>query len=124
MKNHIHILLAVIILGFGVLPSHADTDLDKVDKDLTKKLSDVLTQWEKITPGMTRAQLTNDFTLDIGPAISVYPPAFQQHERFLYRGCFLIKVDVDFAPSDSKEARPTDIIAKMSKPYLERSLAD
>ncbi len=119
MKNRIHILLAVIILGFGVLSSHAGTD---TDKDLSKKLSDFLTECEKITPGMTRAQLTNLFVVYSG---GVMPsPDFQQHQSFSYRSCYLIKIDVDFSPSDAKEARPTDIIAKISKPYLEWSVAD
>jgi len=114
MKTFIRILLVVTIFGFVAMPSHAGTS---TDQDLTKKLSDVLTAWEKITPGTTRAALTNAFTVEIG-AVYIPPSSFQQHQRFVYRGCDLIKVDVDFAPSDSKEARPTDTIVKISQPYL------
>jgi len=123
MKNHIHILLAVIILGFGVVSSHAGTD---ADKDLAKKLSDILAVSQKIQPGMTRAALTNDFFAYNGGVLfgPLGPRDFQEHYTFSFRGCDLIKIDVTFVRSTSKEAQLTDSIAKISKPYLAWSVAD
>jgi hypothetical protein len=69
---------------------------------------------------MTRAELLKLFKEETGgvawPASKPLP--FQQHQSFDYRRCWLIMVDVDFSPSDSKEARPTDIITKISRPYI------
>jgi hypothetical protein len=119
MKTHIYLLLVITVLGLAAVPSRAGTD---TDKDLSKKLSDFLTECEKITPGMTRTQLTNLFVVYSGGVMPL--PDFEQHQSFFYRRCDLIKIDVDFSPSDSKDARPTDIIAKISKPYLAWSVAD
>ena len=76
----------------------------------------------EIRPGMTRAQLTNSFFAYSGGFIP--SAAFHQHQTYAYRSYDRIKIDVDFAPSDSKVARPTDVIAKVSEPYLESSLLD
>jgi hypothetical protein len=76
--------------------------------------------------GMTRADLEKIFQADTGgvawPASKPLP--FQQHQQFDYRSCWLIKVDVEFALSDSKEARPTDVITRISRPYLDNSPKD
>ena len=71
---------------------------------------------------MTRAQLTNSFYAYSGGFLP--SPAFQQHQTFAYRSYDILKIDVDFVPSDPKVARPTDIIAKVSEPYLAKSLLD
>jgi len=115
MKYFFQILSSIIILGFGVAPSHAGTD---EDQDLTKKIAAILTECQNIKPGMTRAALTNAFK---GVITDGFVPRdkFYQHQTFLYRGCSFIQVDVDFAPSESKQQRPTDIIVKISRPYLE-----
>ena len=44
----------MIVLGCGIVLSHASSDFDK---DLDKKLSDFFTKYDKIKPGMTRAAL-------------------------------------------------------------------
>jgi hypothetical protein len=113
-------LLIIVALGLIVVPSRAGTDNDEV---LTKKLYELYEVYfdcGKIKPGMTRAELAKIFKEDTGgvvwPASAPYP--FLPHQTFDYRACGLIMVDVDFAPSDSKEARPTDIITKISRPYL------
>ena len=117
MKTLTCLLLVIVALGFAVVPARAGTDNDEV---LTKKLSEVYFDCRKIKPGMTRAELAKLFKEDTGgvawPASVPFP--FQPHQTFDYRSCGLIMVDVDFAPSDSKEARPTDIITKISRPYI------
>jgi hypothetical protein len=123
MKTFTCLLSAIIILGFVTVSSHAGID---IDQNLTKQLSAVLFEIHKIKPGMTRAELAKVFKEDTGSVAwpSSKPFPFVQHQRFDYRGCDLIMVDVDFSPSDSKEARPTDIIIKISKPYLDDSPRD
>src|SRR5580692_11494776 len=89
--------------------------------DLTKQISAILTECQKIKPGMTRAELLKVFTTEGGLSTAT-------HRTFVYRGCPYIKVDVDFTLSDSKQnavdERPTDTINKMSKPYLDWSIGD
>lgn len=117
MKTLTYLLLIIVTLGLVVVPTRAGTDNDEV---LTKKLYEVYFDCGKIKPGMTRAELVKLFKEDTG-GVAV-PPSFafpfQKHMTFDYRKCDLIMVDVDFAPSDSKEARPTDIITKISRPYI------
>ena len=96
-------------------PSRGSTD---VDKDLTKQISDILTECQTIKPGMTRAELLKVFTIEGGLSTAT-------HRTFVYHGCRYIKVDVEFTLSASTqnilEERPTDTISKISKPYLEWS---
>jgi hypothetical protein len=117
MKTLACLLLIIVALGLVVVPSRAGTDNDEV---LTKKLAEVYFDCQKIKPGMTRADLLKLFKEDTGgvawPASAPFP--FQPHQTFDYHSCGLIMVDVDFAPSDSKATRPTDIITKISRPYI------
>ena len=111
MKNLTSLLLVILVLCFLVVPSHAGAD---IDKDLTKKLADILTECQKIKPGMTRAELYKVFTAEGGF------PQEADHQTFVYRGCPFIKVDVDFTLSDPKTPKelPTDTISTISIPYL------
>jgi hypothetical protein len=89
--------------------------------DLTKRISDILTECQKIKPGMTRSDLLKVFTTEGGISTAT-------HRTFVYRDCPYIKVDVDLTPSDPKqkmvEERTTDTISKLSKPYLDWSISD
>jgi hypothetical protein len=91
------------------------------DTNLAKQISEILTECQKIKPGMTRAELPKVFTTEGGISSAT-------HRTFVYRGCPYIKVDVDFNLSDPKqkalEELPTDTISKISKPYLEWSIID
>jgi hypothetical protein len=120
MKTLTYILLATTILALVIMPSRAGTD---TSQDLTKQLTSVWFEIQKIKPGMTRADLVKIFKENTGgvawPESKPFP--FMEHQKYDYRGCQIIQVDVDFAPSDSKAARPTDIITKISKPYLDAS---
>ena len=99
-------------------PSRGSTD---VDKDLTKQISEILTECQTIKLGMTRAELLKVFTIEGGLSTAT-------HRTFVYRGCHYIKVDVEFTLSEPGqnvlEERPTDTISKISKPYLEWSIID
>lgn len=103
---------AVII---GVAPQPA------ANKDLTKQISAILIECQKIKPGMMRAELMKVFITEGGLSTVT-------HQTFVYRGYPYIKVDVDFTPSDPKqktvEEQPTDIISKISRPYLDWNISD
>lgn len=101
-------------------PGTADTD---TSTDLTKQLAAVCFEIDRIKPGMTRAELTRLFKEDTGGLVwnESMPLQFRQHELFDYRHCDLIKVDVDFRPSDHKTECPADIITRISRPYLDNS---
>ena len=120
MKILTCVISVILVLGLVVVPSRADTG---VDQDLMKKLTAVWFDCQRIKPGMTRAELAKLFKEDTGGVAR--PPSkpvpFQRHQRFDYRQCDLIKVEVDFSPSDSKETEPTDIIIRISRPYIDAS---
>jgi hypothetical protein len=91
------------------------------DTNLTKQISEILIECQKIKPGMTRAELLKAFDMEGGLSSAT-------QRTFVYRGCPYIKVDVDFNLSDPQqktlEERPTDTISKISKPYLDWSISD
>jgi len=118
MKNLTLVLSAIVALGFLIAPSRAG---DEMDKNLTKQMSDILTEWKKLTPGTTRTELLKVFTTEGGLSTA-------KHRTFVHRRCPYIKVDVDFTLSDPKQSavdeRPTDTVSRISKPYLEWSVGD
>jgi hypothetical protein len=118
MKTFVALFTATLILCSFSTPSFAG---GSVDDNLTKQISGILTECQKIKPGMTRAELSKVFTTEGGLSTA-------KHRTYVYRGCPYIKVDVDFTLSDPKqnvlEERPTDIISKISKPYLDWSIGD
>ena len=115
---------ALLVSALGILLAcclSSPCPADSVDKELTKQISDILTECRKITPGTTRADLLKVFTTEGGLSTAT-------HRTFVHRRCPYIKVDVEFTPSESKqkllEERPTDTVRKISRPYLEWSNAD
>jgi len=118
MKLLITFFLATLVASFVAVPSSVAAD---IDKDLTKRISDILTECQKIKPGMTRAELLKVFATEGGISTAA-------HRTFVYRGCPYVKVDVEFTLSEPKqnvlEERPTDTISHLSKPYLEWSIND
>lgn len=121
MKNLTSLSLVILVLGFLVTPLFAGND---VDQDLTKKISEVLTECKKVKPGMTRAQLLRIFTVEGG--ISTIT-----HRTFVHRRCGYIKVDVEFFPQvpffqriPKQQERATDVVKEVSKPYLEWCICD
>ena len=119
------LVLSLVLTGCESAPSARSSvpsrGVNDVDKDLAKQIPSILSECQKIKPGMTRAELLEVFTTEGGLSTAA-------HRTFVYRGCPYIKVDVDFTLSDPKqkivEERPTDAISKISKPYLEWSVID
>jgi hypothetical protein len=102
------------------------SDVTDTSQEVTKQFVAIWFEIDKMKPGRTRADLESLFRADTGGVAwpESKPLPFQQHQQFDYRSCWLIKVDVEFAPSDSKEARPKDVISRISKPYLDGSPKD
>ena len=100
------------------VPARADTTSDA---PFANKIVEVFRDCQKIKPDMTRAELVKlqMFDEDCGPLHSVNDKSFHQHATFYYRSCSLLQVDVDFGATDAKEARPTDVITKVSMPYID-----
>jgi hypothetical protein len=96
-------------------------------QDQTEWVANSLKEMQKIRVGMTRADLLKVFRTEGGLSTGL-------NRRYVYRECPYIKVDVEFEPvgrpARDKEGRVTlveargDIIKKISKPYLEWSIAD
>src|SRR5262249_6988390 len=82
-------------------------------------IENVLKDSQRIRPGMTRAELSKVFSTEGGLSTVT-------HRTYVYRDCPYIKVDVDFTPSDPKQAaeKPPDVVSRISKPYLDWSIAD
>jgi hypothetical protein len=114
MKTFVTFLTATLILCSFSTPSFADRS---VDKNLTQQISDILKECESIKSGMTRADLLKIFITEGGLSSQTW-------RTFVHSRCPYIKVDVEFAPTESKQEQPTDIITKISKPYLAWTIID
>ena len=93
----------------------------KGDPQFSGQLATVLEECQSIKPGMARWNLLRIFTTEGGLSTP-------RHRTYIWRGCPYVKVDVDFNPSDPKqdahEEQPTDVITKISKPYLDWTVSD
>ena len=110
--------LCILLVCCLSTPGRAGSD---VDEDLTKQISEILTECKKVKHGATRAELLKVFTTQGGLSTAT-------HRTFVHRRCPYIKVDVEFTSSEPRqkplEERPTDTVAKISRPYLEWSILD
>jgi hypothetical protein len=90
-------------------------------------VTDILQRMETIKPGMTRAELLKVFTTEGGLSTGL-------QRTFVSRDCPYFKVDVEFKafgrPDRDPDGRVTlvednrDIIAKVSRPYLQFGVKD
>ena len=111
-------LPAVKIPASVVTPSQVDAVADEA---FAARIAEVWLDCQRLQPGMTRADLDKMFKRDTG-GVAVpdsTPLPFREHQTFDYRRCNGIMIDVDFRPSGAKEEQPTDVIIKVSKPYLD-----
>ena len=138
MKTTVALLILLVLLGLHSVLSRgapaataqpgarqevaapARADL-KNDPGFANKIVDVFKDCQKIKPGMTRAELVKleMFDEDSAPLHDVNDKSFKPHTTFYYRSCALIKVDVDFRATEAKEARPGDVITKVSMPFID-----
>jgi hypothetical protein len=121
------IVAGTLVAAVGIVALAADQPATRTDTSydtlLAQKVGKVWFNCQKIHPGMTRADLEKMFRRNTG-GVAVpdsTPLPFREHQTYDYRPCNDIMIDVDFQPSDSKQDRPTDVIARVSKPYIDCS---
>jgi hypothetical protein len=122
MKNVTAFLSAIVLFVSVAAPVRAGTTNDgEFAGKFAMKLVEIVNDCQKVRPGMTRAELTalQTFDEDWGPLRPANPKYFRQHARFQYRGCSLIEIDVDFQASGSTDEQPSDVITKVSMPYID-----
>jgi hypothetical protein len=88
----------------------------------TKWIEKSLKKMQAVKVGMTRAQLWAVFTTEGGVSS-------RKWQRFVFRECPYIKVDVEFKPAAKSKKYPhspsrDDVITKISQPFLEWSIED
>jgi hypothetical protein len=122
------VLLSIVVLGGSafIRPTRSAI-LDPCAQDHEVWLSHVLEKMDSIKPGMTRGDLLKVFRTEGGLSTGL-------RRTFVSRDCPYCKVVVEFKPvgradSDNpvfmmspEDSR--DIIVKVSKPYLQFSIAD
>jgi hypothetical protein len=104
--------LGIMELG-GVYESAVTETRTKLGLDIARALKECQT----VRPGMTRAEVLKVFEIEGGLSTVM-------NRTYVYRDCPYIKVDVEFAPSTSKKEKPTDVVTKISKPYLDWTNSD
>ena len=106
-------------LGVNQLEGVYESAVTETRTKLGIDIANVLKECQTIKSGMTRAELSRVFDNEGGLSTVT-------HRIYVYRDCPYIKVEVEFAPSVPKQdiEKPSDIVAKISKPYLDWSVAD
>jgi hypothetical protein len=103
-------------LGVRELEGVYESAVTETQTKLGIDIKNVLNECQTIKPGMTRAELSEVFETESGLSTP-------KHRTYVYRDCPYVKVDVDFTPSSEKqgtlEEKASDIIASISKPYLD-----
>lgn len=117
--------LAVILTCFAFASAFSHASQPQSDHE--QWIADSLKEMQRVKVGMTREDLLKIFVTEGG----LYT---RSHRTYVYRGCPYIKVDVEFqsvGPSardqNGRETlieSPNDVIAKISKPYLDWSNRD
>src|SRR6185369_14209709 len=114
------LFIAVVLIslsGFISLPSSASSQMETHEEWIAKSLREI----EAVKVGMTRADLAKVFSTEGGLST-------RTQQRFVYRECPYIKVDVEFEavgqPGNRTIRNPDDKITKISKPFLEWTIID
>ena len=91
------------------------------DEAFTQRIAAILTECEKLKPGITRAEFLKVFEMEGGLRSAT-------RGTYVHRHCRHIKVDVEFTTPNpqqkSPEHRPADILTRISKPYLAWNIMD
>ena len=108
-------LIAVSSIGYS---AEGESPQDEV---LTQKIDSILNEVKALQVGMTRSDILKLFGQEGGISDRF-------HRTYVYRSCSYIKIDFEFrsagASKNPRYEEPTDVITKMSKPYLEWSIND
>jgi hypothetical protein len=131
MRRQVLVLAMLSIMAAGTLGSLRPTwppfSQEPCKEDNARWVGEALTRMQSVRPGMTRADLLRLFGTEGGLSTGL-------RRTYVSRDCPYFKVDVEFhavgrAEHDG-EGRVTlvednrDIIANISKPYLEFSITD
>jgi hypothetical protein len=121
------VLLAGAAIAAPFFQSNAQSSRGQTAENHVAWVAQVLKQMQTIKPGMTRETLLNVFTVEGGLSTGL-------QRTFVSRDCPYFKVDVQFQavgrPERDGNGRVTlvengkDIILKISRPYLQFSIAD
>ena len=107
----------ISLCSFVFLPSSASSRIETHQEWIAKNLREI----EAVKVGMTRAELAKVFTTEGGLST-------RTQQRFVYRECRYIKVDVEFEAvgqtGNPTIRSPEDKIKKISKPFLEWTISD
>ena len=120
-----YVLLLVIVLSIGLV--NVCSQEPPKFTNANDWVVSVIKETSKINPGMTRSDLLKVFAEEGGLSTGT-------HRTYAFRSCPYIKVDVEFQPIGRPERDqdgrvtlkedPQDLIKKISKPYLDWSIAD
>jgi hypothetical protein len=127
-RRRVFVLLAsAVIGGANVLQAAPSGDRGRFSQAQVTWVAEVLQCMQTIKPGMTRKTLLTVFTTEGGLSTGL-------QRTFVSRDCPYFKIDVEFQavgrPDRDENGRVTlvegdeDIILKVSRPYLEFSVAD
>jgi hypothetical protein len=121
------LIIATPLLVLGLSASFLASQIPRRSQEQTEWVAQSLKEIKTIKVGMTRADLLKVFTTEGGLSTGL-------NRTYVFRGCHLIKVDVEFDPvgrsARDLEGRVTlveadeDVIKRISKPYLDWSVVD
>ena len=121
------LMIATPLLVLTLTASFLTAQSSRRAQEHTEWVVESLKEMQTIKVGMTRADLLKVFTTEGGLSTGL-------NRTYVFRGCAFIKVDVEFdpvgRPARDREGRVTlveadeDVIKKISKPYLDRSVLD
>jgi len=109
-------IYSIIIMCFAIVFASGRGNLGSDVRDNCAWVQELLDHIESVQVGMPRAELEKFFTTEGG----IYS---RSQRTYVYRNCPLIKVDVEFAPSEQNQ-NSVDRITKISRPYIARPIAD
>lgn len=118
--RRVGLVAVLLITTLGVLAQEAEIDRPdlKIDREHTQSIDHVMRSIATLKPGMTRRDLLRVLTTEGG----IFT---RKKQRYVYRHCPYIKVEVDFSPLDAaQEPNPDDQVLKITQPFLEYSIMD
>jgi hypothetical protein len=116
--RRVGLVAVLLITTLGVLAQEAEIDRPdlKIDREHTQWIDHVMRSIATLKPGMTRRDLLRVLTTEGG----IFT---RKKQRYVYRHCPYLKVEVDFSPLDAaQEPNPDDRVVKITQPFLEYSI--
>jgi hypothetical protein len=120
------ISVIALLIAASVSGAHAFQRQDQSARDHVAWVAEALKRMQVVTPGMTREILLTVFTTEGGISS-------REHHTYVSRDCPYFKVDVEFQPVDRPDGDDNgvnrlegsrDVIVKISRPYLQFTIAD